>query len=135
VAGGIIALGMVMKDLTLPDLLEKFKEIAIATFKHNRAPKNKMMQTITENGVIQKVLLSTRIWESIYATNPLEKELRDILGSELGMFSAARMTGCQRSMRVAVTAVKNSGKQPTIIANYNHHNRGMFSSMHRTSLV
>jgi hypothetical protein len=122
---------MAMKDLKLTDLLEKFKKIATATFKHNRAPKNKMMQTITENGVVQKVLLSTRIWESIYATTPLEKELQNLFGSDLGMFDAARTTGCQRSMRVAVTAVKNGGRQPTIIANYNHRNRGMSSNRHR----
>ncbi|KAI9853559.1 MAG: hypothetical protein M1813_002065 [Trichoglossum hirsutum] len=123
--GGIIALGIAMKDLKLADLMANFKRIATETFKNNRAPKNKVMQTITEYGLVQKILLSTRIWESIYATEPLKKELQRTLDSKLAMFSAARTTGRQRLMRVAVTAVKNDGRQPTIIANYNHYNRGM----------
>ncbi|KAH0556157.1 hypothetical protein GP486_005910, partial [Trichoglossum hirsutum] len=127
--GGIIALGMAMKNLMLPDLMAEFKKITTATFKHNRAPRNKVTQAITENGIVQKFLLSTRLWESIYATDPLQKELQNTLGSELGMFGASRTTGYQRSMRVAVTAVKNGGRQPTIIANYNHRNRDVISDI------
>jgi hypothetical protein len=118
-----------MKGLKLVDLMSQFKRIATETFKNNRAPKNKVIQKITENGFVQKFLLSTRIWESIYSTDPLKKELQRTLDDRLAMFSAARTTGRQRLMRVAVTAVKNDGRQSTLIANYNHYNRGMPSGL------
>jgi patatin-like phospholipase/acyl hydrolase len=129
--GGIIALGLGLKDLPLSTLLETFKKIATITFKHNRAPSNRFFKSITSIGFVQKILLSMRIWESIYPTEPLQKELQNVLGKDLGMFGSARTTGCQRSMRVAVTAVKNGGKQPTIIANYNHRNRDVVSDIER----
>jgi hypothetical protein len=102
----------------------EFKRIATETFKKNRAPKYKVTQTLAEK--MQKVLLSMRFWDSIYAPEPLMKELQSTLGRNLAMFGSARHTGRQRSVRVAVTAVKNGGSQPTIIANYNHRGRSMY---------
>ena len=52
--GGIIALGMGVKDLRLTDLMVQFKRIATETFKKNRAPKYRVTQTIAEK--MQKVL-------------------------------------------------------------------------------
>lgn len=121
VIGGIIALGLGVKNLNLTDLLMEFKKIAKETFKNNRAPKDKLSQTVA--GWFQKFLLSLRVWESIYPSEPLKMQLQNTLHKDLTMFGAAVHTGRQRSIRVAVTAVKNGGKQPTVIANYNHSDR------------
>lgn len=120
-AGGIIALGLGVKDMELGDLLEDFKRIAKETFKNNRAPKDKVSQAVA--GWLYKFLLSIRVWESIYPSEPLKNELQNTLHHDLMMFGAATHTGRQRLVRVAVTAVKNGGKQPTVIANYNHSDR------------
>ncbi len=111
--------------MELVDLLAEFKKIAKETFKNNRAPKDKVSQTVA--GWLQKFLLSLRVWESIYSSEPLKNQLQTTLDIDLPMFGAATHTGRQRLVRVAVTTVKNGGKQPTVIANYNHSDRRAYS--------
>lgn len=116
---------MGVKNMELADLLVEFKKIAKETFQSNRASKDKVSQAVA--GWLQKFLLSLRFWESIYPTEPLKNQLQTTLDKDLTMFGAATHTGRQRLIRVAVTTVKNGGKQPTVIANYNHCDRSAYS--------
>lgn len=116
---------MGVKNMELADLLVEFKKIGKETFKNNRAPRDKVSQAVA--GWLQNFLLSIRLWESIYPSEPLKNQLQTTLDIDLAMFGAATHTGNQRLIRVAVTAVKNGGKQPTVIANYNHCDRSAYS--------
>lgn len=116
---------MGVKNMELADLLVEFKKIAKETFKSNRAFRDKVSQAVA--GYLQNFLLSIRVWDSIYPSEPLKKQLQTTLHNDLTMFGAATHTGRQRLIRVAVTTVKNGGKQPTVIANYNHRDRSAYS--------
>lgn len=116
---------MGVKNMNLADLLVEFKKIAKETFQHNRAYKDRVFQAV--GGLLQNFLLSIRFWESIYPSEPLKSQLQTTLHNDLTMFGAATHTGQQRLIRVAVTTVKNGGKQPTVIANYNHVDRSASS--------
>jgi hypothetical protein len=118
---------MGVKNMDLADLLVEFKKIAKETFKNNRAPKNKIFQATA--GWLQKFLLSLRVWESIYPSEPLKNQLQTTLDNDLTVFGAATHTGRQRLIRAAVTTVKNGGKQPTVIANYNHYDRSAYITL------
>lgn len=118
--------------MELGNLLVNFKRIATETFKNNRAPKDKVSQAVA--GWLYKFLLSIRFWESIYPSEPLMNQLQNTLDQDLTMFGAAMHTGHQRLVRVAVSAVKNGGKQATVIANYNHRDRSACNTLKAQSL-
>lgn len=63
---------------------------------------------------------------SIYPTKPLKIGLREVLGPDTTMFGSAIHTGEQRLTRLAVLAVKNRGRTPCGIANYNRRDLGRF---------
>ena len=105
-----------MTKLDAPQMREKFKELAKATFQYRR---EKYLTLIDPLKITSKMFLLLRIYESIYRADPLKQALIKFFGEDVKLYSSARVQQHQRSTRVAVTSTKDTAANPCVITNYN----------------
>lgn len=118
--GGIVALGLASLDKKVPEMKQKFMQLASGTFAHRN--EGRAITRLDSFKVFSKIGMLLRIWDSVYPSEPLKNQLVELFGKNTKLFSAAPTTKQQRSVRVAVTSVKNKGADFCLIANYNRPN-------------
>jgi hypothetical protein len=105
-----------MTKYSATEMKKKFSELATATFKYRREG---VLTIFDPLQITSKMFMLLRIWESIYASNPLKNGLIRLFGENLNLYSSARVQQQQRSTRVAVTSTKDTAANRCLITNYN----------------
>ncbi|RVD83707.1 uncharacterized protein DFL_005486 [Arthrobotrys flagrans] len=109
IVGGLIALGLALRGLSLDAMFQEFTDICENTF----------FRPLDQ--IVKKIGFAFNWYDSLYSTEYLRsrvKEIMSIEGKDLSMFGSPIQTGKQPITHVGVTIVKK-GEIASTITNYN----------------
>jgi len=108
-AGGIIALGLGVKNWSLAECTKTFEDLCAQSFTLRKGMKIKGISSIVQLH-----------FGGMYETRPLEDALQEAFGTGEYFFGGKRSAeGSHHSAKVAVTSTTAAGVRATVLANYN----------------
>lgn len=105
-----------LHDLTVFEMAERFKQMADEAFSKPR--EGSFLEKLDQGAAISKAIVFMSLTKSVYPTKYLRRCLQDLFGVDQTLFGASPPTK-HRSVRIAVTSVRENGRTLCLLTNYN----------------